>query len=83
MLLQVPNGPAVKVERAVGESVLLVNQSGTDVYFDSDVMRMNRTAPGVVPDGTKIAAGGSQVINSWSVPLYFRAVAATTLEVQP
>jgi hypothetical protein len=84
MKLQIPTDYAVPVRRAPGATVTFINQSAVDVYFDRDPNRLNSVKTGDTPDGTKLAANGGQL--QWAQfpgTLWFRAAAATTIEVQP
>jgi hypothetical protein len=84
MKLIVPNDYAVPVRRTPGATVTFINQSATDVYCDRDPNRLNAAPTGTAPDGTKIVAAGGQL--QWAQfpgTLWFRAAAATTIEVQP
>lgn len=74
------------IRRTPGSTVTFINQGATDVYFDSNPGRLNASAPGSVPSGTKIANTGGQ-IQFASYPdngvVWVRAATQTTLEVQP
>jgi hypothetical protein len=75
---------AVKVWRPKGSNVTLINQSGVDVFFDREPSRLNATAPGTVPNGSKLAAnGGEKEFDNWPGAMWFRAISNTTIEVQP
>lgn len=84
MQLIVPTDRVQKLVRPLNSTVTLVNQSATDVYFDSDLQRLAASLPGAVPSGTKIAANGGQLqIALFPGILYLRAAASTFIEVQP
>ena len=77
---------ATLIKRGVTTSVLLVNQSATDVYLDSSANQLMAVAPAVVPTvGIKLAANGGQV--QWQPyvgsEIWGRAVADTFIELQP
>lgn len=74
-----------QVRRPVGSTVTIVNQdAANDCYLDFDPMRLAATAPGAVPNGTKIAKGGGQVqFTSFPGSVYLRAAVDMLLEVQP
>jgi hypothetical protein len=75
---------ATPVRRTQGAQVTLINQQPVDVYFDFNKDRLNASAPGVVPDGTKIAASTGQIqLDNFPGVVWTRAVAATFIEVQP
>jgi hypothetical protein len=58
---------------------------GCDVYLDTSGAgaRLNGSAPGNVPDGTRIAAGGGQVQFTSAPVIFLRAAVQTVIEVQP
>lgn len=68
-----------------GVTLLLNNQSATDVYFDSDPNRLNSTVAGAVPNGTKLAANSSTSIASTkdNSMIWFRAATQTQIDIQP
>lgn len=75
---------ATAIRRTVGAQVTLINQNAVDVYFDFNKDRLNASAPGTVPAGTKLAANTGQIqIDSFPGVLWTRAVSATSIEVQP
>lgn len=80
----VPASKAVAVRRQPGITITFVNQSATDVYFDRQEERLDRTLAGAVPDGTLLAKSGGQL--QWpNFPgvLWFRAQTDTSIEVTP
>jgi hypothetical protein len=81
----VPSGKAKAVRRQAGITITFVNQSTTtDVYFDRQEERLDRTVTGSVPNGTQLAKNGGQL--QWpNFPgvLWFRAASDTTIEVTP
>lgn len=82
--LLVSSDVAVRIRRNAGSSVTFINQSNVDVYFDIEPMRLNSTAPGVTPNGTKLAAnGGEKEVDNFPGSMWFRAVSSTSIEVQP
>ena len=84
MKFPVDDGNAVALRRKPGSTITIINQSLVDVYFDRDPNRLNKTATGSVPDGTKLAAAAAPF--QWpDFPgvLWFRAATKTVLEVQP
>lgn len=84
MKIIVPADIAAPIRRAKGSTVTFVNQSATDVYFDSDYQRLNASVAGSTPDGTKLAANGGQIqATDYPGLLWFRAATQTTIEVQP
>lgn len=82
--LVVPAAYAVPLRRKAGTEVTLANQSAVDVYFDRNPMRLNKTAVGVAPEGTRIPnTTGFIQLTEFPGLLWFRAAADTVLEVQP
>lgn len=84
--ITVPIENAIPIRRKVGETVTLINFSATDCYIDFDAGRLNATAPGVVPSGSKIASGGGQLqITNLPEPgvIWARAAVQMDLDVQP
>ena len=80
----VPNGAAVPLRRRPGSELTLTNVSGTDVYMDKDPARLNQTAVGVVPQGTRLVnTTGFIQFTEWPGLMWFRAAAATNIEVLP
>ena len=82
--ISVPALKAVAVRREAGITITFVNQSATDVYFDRQEERLDRTLAGSVPDGTLLAKNGGQL--QWpNFPgvLWFRAASDTSIEVTP
>lgn len=83
-VVMVSSDVAIKVWRPKGASVTLINQSTVDVYFDREPGRLNASAPGSTPSGTKLAAnGGEKEFRDWPGSMYFRSISNTTIEVQP
>lgn len=83
-LLSISSDTAVRVRRNNGSSVTFINQSAVDVYFDVEPARLNSSAPGAIPSGTKLAAnGGEKEFENFPGSMWFRATANTTIEVQP
>lgn len=80
-----PGGFATNLSQRVGTNLTLVNQSATDIFFDTSgaAARLNASVPGSTPDGTKIAANGGQVQFTDAPLIYLRSATQTTLEVQP
>jgi hypothetical protein len=75
---------ATPIRRQKGSQVTLVNQLAVDVYFDFNRERLNASAPGVVPAGTKlVATTGSIQIDNFPGVVWTRAVSQTSIEVQP
>jgi hypothetical protein len=68
-----------------GVTILLNNQSATDVYYDSNPNRLNATVAGAVPDGSKLAAHTSISIASTqdNSALWFRSATETQIDIQP
>jgi hypothetical protein len=84
MRVIIPTNIALPIRRPRGSTVTFVNQSGTDVFIDSDYSRLNATVAGVPPDGTRLVNAGGQVqITNYPGVMYARAAAITELEVQP
>lgn len=80
----IPIENAVAIRRPKGSQVTLVNQTAVDVYIDFNRQRLEASAVGAVPDGTKIAANTGQVqVDSFPGVIYARSAVATSLEVQP
>ena len=72
------------LRRQAGITITFVNQSATDVYFDRQEERLDRTLSGTVPAGTLLAKNGGQL--QWpNFPgvLWFRAQTDTSIEVTP
>lgn len=59
--------------------------TGCDVYFETSAVatRLNASAPGTIPSGTKLSAGGGQVQFTDAPEIWMRAILQTTVEVQP
>lgn len=84
MQFQVLASNARPVRRRVGSTITFVNQSATDVYFDRQEERLNKTKAGSVPDGTLLAKTGGQIqYADFPGVLWFRAATDTTIEVTP
>lgn len=80
----IPSDVAIRIRRPQGASVTLINQSAIDVYFDAEPGRLNASAPGTTPNGTKLAAnGGEKEFENFPGSMWFRAIANTSIEVQP
>lgn len=75
---------ATAIRRTQGSQITLVNQNAVDVYVDFNKDRLNASAPGVVPAGTKLAANTGQIqFDNFPGLLWTRAVSSTSIEVQP
>jgi hypothetical protein len=81
----VPSDIAERIIRPEGSDVTVINQSTIDVYMDAEAGRLNASAPGSTPNGTRIAAnGGEHRIRHWPCKgMWVRAAATTTIEVEP
>ena len=64
-----------------GDTRVVNNQGVTDVYFADDFAVLAASAPGAVPQGSKIAAGISLTLPVSKRPIYFRAAVQTVIEV--
>lgn len=84
-LVNDPYGFATSLTGREGTNLTIVNQSATDVYFDTsgNASRLNGTVAGAVPQGTKIAANGGQVQFTSAPTIFLRAASQTTVEIQP
>lgn len=83
MRLIVNDTIATRISRPKGSTVTILNQSATDVYIDNDYNRLNQSATGDVPQGTKIAANtGFLQIPNFSGEIWVRAQTKTAIEVQ-
>lgn len=80
-----PHGFATKLVGRENTNLTIVNQSATDVYFDTteNGSRLNATAPGAVPQGTLLANSGGQVQFTAAPPIWLRSATQTTVEIQP
>ena len=84
MQVLVDDARAVAIRRSKEQTVNFINESAVDVYYDTDAMRLNASALGAVPSGTKIAASGGTVgWSSFPGVVWVRAATKTTLEVTP
>jgi hypothetical protein len=74
----------IKVRRTPGDSIV-VTAGASDVYYDSNYNQLATTVKGATPNGTKLAAGTQVIIPSWPSTgiMYFRAVADTTIFIEP
>jgi len=80
----IPADQACAIRRRKGITITFVNQSTIDVYVDDEPARLNQSAVGAVPSGTKIINGGGELqVSQFKGIIWARAATQTTLEVQP
>jgi hypothetical protein len=81
----VDTATAIRVRRAVGIQVTIINPTGSagTIFFDADPNRLNASAPGVAPSGTPLIAGAQVQIENFRGEMWFRAAQITFIEVLP
>lgn len=84
-LVNNPDGFATSLKEFAGANLTLFNSSPVDVYYDVQLngAGLNASAPGTVPQGTKITNGGGFVqFNEAPKDLWVRSATQTQLDVQ-
>jgi len=81
----VDTATAVRVRRAVGIQVTIINPTGSagTVFYDADPNRLNAAVAGTAPSGTPLIAGAQVQIENFRGEMWFRAAQITFIEVLP
>jgi hypothetical protein len=75
----------ISIRRKVGETVTFVNSDpANDAWLSSERSQLAATAPGVTPNGTKLARGGTALqYPAFNGIIWVRSLVDMTIEVLP
>lgn len=80
-----PDGYATNLREFADKNLTLTNSTAIDIYWEVAAQGggINATAPGVIPNGTKLAANGGTVqFQNAPDNIWVRAISQTVLDVQ-